>query len=56
MKSSLTESLQITITLTRGALLGFFQSGVEKLLAWLGIESATLDLSSHQVPYTTHSG
>jgi len=42
-------SLQITITLTEGALLIFFlQSGFEKLLVWPGIEptTTTLDLIS----------
>jgi len=37
------ESLRIAITLTQGALLIFLQSGFEKLLSWLGIESTTLD-------------
>jgi len=41
--SSLSESLQITIALTGVALLIFFyQSRVEKLLAWLKIEPTTL--------------
>jgi len=36
----------VTITLTEGALLIFFQSRVEKLLPWFGIESITLYLGS----------
>jgi len=42
--------LQITITKAAGALIIFFQSGVEKLLSRLGIESTTLDLSSQSQP------
>jgi len=36
-------SLQITITLTEGALLIILQPGLEKLLEWLGIETSTID-------------
>jgi len=38
--------LQVSITLTYGALLIFFQSEVKKLLVWLAIEPTTLDLGS----------
>jgi len=34
----LLESLQISITLTGGALLIFLQTGAEKLPVWLGIK------------------
>jgi len=39
-------TLQITTTLTEDALLIFWQLGVEKMLAWPGIEPTTLNLSS----------
>jgi len=42
---------QIPVTPTEGVLLIFLQSEVEKLLAWLGIDPTTLDLSSQ--PLTT---
>jgi len=45
-KSPLFESLQIFITLSGVVLLMFLQSVVEKLLAWLGLNPTTLDLSS----------
>jgi len=44
-------SLQITFTLTEGALFIILQSSVEKLLAWLGIELTTLDLCSQASTY-----
>jgi len=47
----LPESLQISITLAEGALLIFSQYGVEKLLAWPGIEPTPLDLSSQSGVY-----
>jgi len=37
-------TLQNTITLTEDALLIFVHTGVEKLLAWQGIELTTSDL------------
>jgi len=43
--------LQITITLTECALLIFLQSGVEKLIAWLGIERKTVELGSRSGAY-----
>jgi len=44
-KSSLLESIQITITLTYGVLLIFLQSEVEKLLGWLRLNPTTFDPS-----------
>jgi len=44
-----------TFSLVEGALLIFLLFGVEKLLAWLGIESTTLDFSSQAGIYKTFS-
>jgi len=49
--SALSESLEISITVTESFLLIFFALSVEKLHVWLGIEPTTLDLCSLEGVY-----